>query len=61
MMAFNQKQIQFLLVPDASAGRHVRQQVAAQDLGFGVKVGTWLELVEEARLMYLFPPLVVKE
>ena len=49
MMAFNQKKIQFLLVLDASAGRHVMQQVAAQDLGFGVKVGNRCSYLDEMR------------
>ena len=53
----NLKQTHFLLVPDASAGKRVRRAIAEKNLGFGVKVGTWRELLEDARLAYLEPPL----
>lgn len=49
--------IDFLLVPDAPSGRRVRKAVATRNLGFGVKVGTCLELVEAARLAFVIPPL----
>ncbi len=45
-----------LLTPDASAGRRCRQMVAERGLGFGVKVLTWPELLEEVRLAYLLRP-----
>ncbi|OEJ67624.1 hypothetical protein [Magnetovibrio blakemorei] len=47
-----------LLVPDASAGRRTRTIIAERKLGLGVKVVTWIELIEEARLAYLLSPLV---
>jgi len=46
-----------LLVPDASAGRRIRHVIASKKIGFGVKVITWIEFLEEIRLAYLLPPL----
>jgi ATP-dependent helicase/nuclease subunit B len=46
-----------LVTPDASAARKVRQIVADQKLGLGVKVVTWFELVEDVRLAYLYSPI----
>ena len=47
--------LQFLLVPDGSAGRRVRRVIAEQGARSGVVVGTWPELVEWARRAYLLP------
>ena len=47
--------IRFLLVPDAGAARRVRRLVAEQGACTGVVVGTWGELVEQARRSYLLP------
>ena len=47
--------LHFLLVPDAGAARRVRRLVAEQGASSGVLVGTWGELVEQARRSYLLP------
>jgi ATP-dependent helicase/nuclease subunit B len=45
--------VSLLLVPDASAGRKVRRAIAERKLGLGLRVVTWLELIEEVRSAYL--------
>ena len=47
--------IQFLLVPDGGAARRLRRILATQSPSMGVVVGTWPELVEQARSAYLIP------
>lgn len=48
--------IQFVLVPDSSAARRFRRILATQSPCMGVVVGTWPELIEQARSAYLIPP-----
>ena len=49
-----QKQlIHFLLVPDSSASRRLRRLVAAESPRMGIQIGTWSELIEQARSAYL--------
>lgn len=45
----------FILTPDASASKRVRALLANEALGFGIKVVTSNELIEELRLAYLIP------
>lgn len=47
--------LQFLLVPDSSAARSVRRELVQTGGYTGVVVGTWPELVEQARNAYLLP------
>lgn len=47
--------LQFLLVPDASAARRVRRQLAQGRAQLGVIVGTWPELLARAQRAYLMP------
>ena len=47
--------VSLLLVPDASAGRMVRRAVAERNLGLGLRVVTWPELVGEVSAAYLIP------
>ena len=52
-----QKQlIHFLLVPDSSAARRLRRLVATESPCIGIQIGTWPELIEQARSTYLIPP-----
>ena len=44
-----------ILTPDASASKHVRAILAEKSLGFGVKVVTPKELIDEVRRAYLVP------
>ena len=44
-----------ILTPDASASKRVRAVLARKSLGFGVKVVTPKELIDEVRLAYLVP------
>ena len=44
-----------ILTPDASASKRVRANLAKKSLGFGVKVVTPKELIDEVRLGYLIP------
>ena len=44
-----------ILTPDASASKRVRANLAMKSLGFGVKVVTPKELIDEVRLGYLIP------
>ena len=44
-----------ILTPDASASKRVREKLAKKSLGFGVKVVTPKELIDEVRLAYLVP------
>lgn len=45
----------FVLVPDADAGRRLRRFLASRSARMGLRVGTWLELLEELRNAYLIP------
>ena len=45
--------IQFLLVPDCSAGRRLRRMLATQSACQGILVGTWPELIDQAKRAYL--------
>ena len=44
-----------ILTPDASASKRIRSELATRSLGFGVKVVTRNELIDELRLAYLMP------
>ncbi|KRT73325.1 MAG: hypothetical protein XU12_C0010G0063 [Deltaproteobacteria bacterium CSP1-8] len=46
----------FFLVPDKAAARRVRRAIASRDACAGTVVGTWGELVDQARRAYLLPP-----
>lgn len=48
--------LRFLLVPDKASARKGRRAVATQGARAGTAVGTWGELVEQARKAYLLPP-----
>jgi RecB family exonuclease len=48
--------LHFLLVPDKAAARRVRRAVASRGACAGTVVGTWGELVDQARRAYLIPP-----
>ena len=48
--------LHFLLVPDKAAARRVRRAIASRDACAGTVVGTWGELVDQARRAYLLPP-----
>lgn len=50
--------IHFLLVPDGSAARRLRRMLATQAPRQGVLVGTWPELIEQAKSAYLILPKV---
>ena len=47
-----QRTLQFLLVPDASAGRRLRRMLATTRARSGIAVGTWHDLVSRARDAY---------
>ena len=47
--------LHFLLVPDAGAGRRVRRLLVEQQARGGLVVGSWPELLEWARRIYLLP------
>jgi hypothetical protein len=49
--------LHFLLVPDKAAARRVRRAVASRGACAGTVVGTWGELVDQARRVYLLSPL----
>ena len=48
--------LHFLLVPDKAAARRVRRAIASRGACAGTVVGTWGELVDQARKAYLLPP-----
>ena len=48
-----QQLIHFLLVPDGSAARRLRRTIAAQSPCMGLIVGTWPELIEQAKSAYV--------
>ncbi len=50
-----QQIVHFLLVPDGSAARRLRRMLATQSPRQGVLIGTWLELIEQAKNAYLIP------
>lgn len=50
--------IQFLLVPDSSTARRLRRMLATQSPSMGIVVGTWPELIEQARSAYVIAPQV---
>ena len=50
--------IQFLLVPDGSAARRLRRLLATQSPCMGIVVGTWPELIEQAKSAYVIAPQV---
>ena len=50
--------IQFVLVPDGSAARRLRRILATQSPSMGIVVGTWPELIEQARSAYVIAPQV---
>lgn len=43
----------FLLVPDKSAARRLRRDIASKNAMLGVQVGTWIELIELLKKTYL--------
>lgn len=47
--------LQFLLVPDASAGRRLRRILATTRARSGIAVGTWHDLLNRAREAYFIP------
>lgn len=47
--------LQFLLVPDASAGRRLRRMLATTRARSGIAVGTWHDLLNRAREAYFIP------
>src|SRR5690606_5934900 len=47
-----------LLVPDGSAARRLRRILATQSPSMGIVVGTWPELIEQARSAYVIAPQV---
>ena len=47
--------LQFLLVPDASAGRRLRRMLATAGARSGIAVGTWHDLLNRAREAYFVP------
>ena len=47
--------LQFLLVPDASAGRRLRRTLATTGARSGIAVGTWHDLLNRAREAYFIP------
>ncbi len=47
--------LQFLLVPDASAGRRLRRILATSGARSGIAVGTWRDLLNRAREAYFIP------
>lgn len=49
--------IHFILVPDGSAARRLRRLLATQSPRQGILVGTWPELIEQAKSAYLISPL----
>ena len=49
------KYLHFLLVPDAGAARRLRRLLCSDQARVGVLVGTWGELLEQARAAYLLP------
>ena len=49
--------LHFLLVPDKAAARRVRRAIASRGACAGTVVGTWGELVDQARKTYLLSPL----
>ena len=49
------RSVEFLLVPDASAGRRVRRALASRRAWTGVIVGTWVRLLKEALRTYALP------
>ena len=52
-----QQVIHFILVPDGSAARRLRRLLAARSPRQGILVGTWPELIEQAKSAYLISPL----
>ena len=48
--------IHFVLVPDGSAARRLRRMLATQAPCQGILVGTWPELIEQAKSAYLLSP-----
>gem|GEM_PF-4541942 len=44
-----QQFIHFILVPDGSAARRLRRTIATQSPCQGILVGTWPELIEQAK------------
>ena len=48
--------IHFILVPDGSAARRLRRMLATQSPCQGILVGTWPELIEQAKSAYLISP-----
>jgi len=51
-----QQLIHFLLVPDGSAARRLRRTIATQSPRMGLIVGTWPELIEQAKSAYVIAP-----
>ena len=51
-----QQLIHFLLVPDGSAARRLRRTIATQSPCMGLIVGTWPELIEQAKSAYVIAP-----
>ncbi len=49
--------IHFILVPDGSTARRLRRLLATQAPRQGMLVGTWPELIEQAKSAYLISPL----
>ncbi len=47
--------LHFFLTPDRSSARRVRRTVAENSSRLGVMVGTWTELVDQARKAYVLP------
>jgi len=49
--------VHFILVPDGSAARRLRRLLATRAPRQGILVGTWPELIEQAKSAYLISPL----
>lgn len=53
--SLQKRALQFLLVPDASAGRRLRRMLATARARSGIAVGTWHDLLSRAREAYFIP------
>ena len=51
----DRRALQFVLVPDAGAGRRLRRMLATAGARSGIAIGTWRDLLERAREAYFIP------